>query len=68
MTLTISKGIPGGPARVRVTRLGKTVATGTLHGRSLALTLRAGRTLKGRVYVRSLSGRGRLVATPVQVS
>jgi sugar lactone lactonase YvrE len=53
LTLTLSRGVRGTPARVRLTAHGRTVATGTLRGRTLRVTLR-GTRLGKRVTLRGV--------------
>ncbi len=52
VVLTLSRGVRGAPARVRVTARGRTLATGTLRGRTLRLVLRRGARLGQRVTLR----------------
>jgi hypothetical protein len=52
VTIRLSRGVRGAPARVRVTAGGRTLADGTLRGRTLRVVLRRGRVLPGRVTLR----------------
>jgi sugar lactone lactonase YvrE len=53
LTLRLSRGVRGAPARVRVTAHGRTLATGTLRGTTLRVVVARGKTLPRRVTLRS---------------
>ena len=62
VVVALSRGMAGTPARVRVTARGRTLASGTLRGRTLRLTLRPGARLPGAVTVRGVRRSGPLRA------
>jgi hypothetical protein len=67
VTIILSRSLKTTPARVRVTAAGRTLATGTLHARTLRLVLRGASTLRSRVTIRPLRAGGALPATALQI-
>ncbi|HEX6387910.1 MAG TPA: hypothetical protein VFZ89_00630, partial [Solirubrobacteraceae bacterium] len=61
VTVRLSRGLRGAPARVRITARGRTLATGTLRARTLRLVLRPGATLPRNVTLRGKRLRAALV-------
>jgi sugar lactone lactonase YvrE len=56
VTIRLSRRLASRPVPVRVTASGRTLATGTLRGRTLRLVLRRGAKLPGLVTIRALRG------------
>jgi len=66
LVVTLTRGVAGAPARVRVTARGRTLGTGTLKRRTLRLTLRSGvAELPRRWTIRPLKPGAKLAPTRV---